>query len=240
MNDDSDDRPAAKFLIAAPDGLRFVPRNHHSVWMEKYRPKTISECVLPMVPLKAPLLNYVANRGGPHLLLVGPPGVGKSSVARAIGNELCWHTLIVNGSLHASMNAMRGDISEFVTETPMLFYEPRHRCVLFEEADQMKPAVQAATHGWLEDYGSGCTFIFATNHPDLIAAPIKSRCLMLDFDYSTEPARSEMYEGFRNRLREILAAEQVQCSDRIIEDRLNKDWPDFRQMLNQLQMRKVM
>jgi DNA polymerase III delta prime subunit len=232
MNDDDDDRPAVTMLASA-DGLQFVPRNH-SVWTEKYRPKTIQECVLPSA-LKKPLLNYVAQGGGPHLLLVGPTGVGKSSVAWAIGQQLGWFTLIVSGAVHSV--TMRGDVAEFVTETPMFFYGPRHRCAVFDEADRMSVNAQVTVHGWLEYHDGGCSFIFTTNHPDKIGAPIKSRCLMLEFDYETVPARSEMYEGFRNRLREILAAEQVECDDRIIEDQLRQHWPDFRQMLNQLQMK---
>src|SRR6266536_1110913 len=232
--DDDDDRPAAKMVIAAADGNHRIAPRSHSLWTEKYRPKTIAECILPSA-LKKPLLNYIANRGGPHLLLVGPPGVGQSTVARAIGFQLHWYMLVVNGAVHSTMSSMRGDIAEIATDGTGVYGQ--HKCILFDEADRMSINAQVATHGWLEDFDAGCTFIYATNHIDKIGAPIKSRCLMLEFDYETEPARSEMLEGFRNRLREILTAEQVECPDRIIEDQLRQPWPDFRQMLNQLQMK---
>jgi DNA polymerase III delta prime subunit len=233
MNDD-DERPAAKTVIASAEGYLLPVPSNHSVWTEKYRPKTISECVLPAA-LKVPLLNYIANGGGPHLLLVGPPGVGKSTCARALGHQLGWYTLVVSGAVHATMASMRGDIAEIATGGTGIYGQ--HRCILFDEADRMQVNAQVATHGWLEDFDGWCTFIFATNHCEKIGTPVKSRCVALHFDYETEPARSEMYEGFRNRLRDILAAEQVEYSDRVLDDLLRRCWPDFRQMLNQLQIR---
>jgi DNA polymerase III delta prime subunit len=230
MNED--DRPLT--VIASADGsLRPAPTNH-LIWTERWRPRTISECVLPAA-IKKPLLNYVRNGGGPHLLLVGPAGVGKTSVARAIGNELRWYTLIVNSAVHSTMTAMRGDIADIVTAGPGVY--GWHKLILFDEADRMQVNVQVAIHSWLEDHDADCTFVLTTNHPDKIGAPVKSRAMLLDFNFDAEPARDEMFEGFRRRLREILVAERVECSDRMIEDQLTKHFPDFRQVLNSLQMR---
>jgi DNA polymerase III delta prime subunit len=231
MND-ADDHPATLTVLAGPDGqLRPVPKNH-SIWTERYRPRTIAECVLPSA-LKQPLQNYVDKGGGPHLLLVGPSGCGKTSVARAIANELRWYMLVVNAAIHASMTNMRGDIAEHVSAGASIYQQ--RSGLLLDEADQMKPAVQVATHGWMEDYDGTCTIIFCTNFPENISAAIKSRCRTFIFDYETEPARSEMFEGFRRRLREILDAEQVECDDSILEDRLDRCFPDLRQVLNVLQ-----
>jgi DNA polymerase III delta prime subunit len=193
----------------------------------------ITECVLPSA-LKIPLRNYISKGGGPHLLLIGPPGVGKTSVARAIGRGLRWYSLIINGAAHATMTNMRGEIPEFVSGTSVFNDEP-HRGIIFEEADQMKSAVQVAMYGLMEDCDEQFTGIFCTNFPDQINAAIKSRCRILVFDYEREPARSEVREGVWHRLREILATEQIECADEILDGVIDKCWPDLRQMLNVLQ-----
>jgi DNA polymerase III delta prime subunit len=231
MKEDDDDRlDAYTSIICADNSIRPLPKNH-STWMERYRPQTIPQCVLPNA-LEARIRRLIGKGTMPHLLLVGPPGVGKTTVALAIGKELGWHTLLVNAAIHASMTSMRSEISDFVTD-PSIYHQ--HRCVLFDEADRMQANAQVATHGWLENYDGRCTFIFCTNFPEKIGAPVKSRSLTLDFNYDVEPARTEMRKGFRIRLREILAAEQVECDEDVLDAVLDECWPDFRQMLNVLQ-----
>jgi DNA polymerase III delta prime subunit len=223
----------ADLVILSADGhFRPVPRNH-AKWVERYRPRTIKECVLPNA-LKTPLHSYISKGGGPHLLLVGPPGVGKTTVVRAVSRELHWYSLVVNGAAHATMTNMRGEISEFVTGSSVFNDEPHHGLV-FEEADQMKPAVQVAMYGLMEDYDESFTTILCTNFPDAINAAIKSRCRTLLFDYGHDPGRTEVREGFRRRLREILTAEEVECADEILDAVIDRCWPDLRQLLNVLQ-----
>src|SRR6266700_6252507 len=115
MNDEYD-HPEARISFA-DNSIVFLPKNH-STWMERYRPQTIGECILTKA-LKAKLRRLIDKGAMPHLLLVGPPRVGKTTVARAIGKELRWHTHVVNAAFHASMTSMRGDISDFVTSVAL-------------------------------------------------------------------------------------------------------------------------
>lgn len=206
---------------------------------EKYRPRQIAECVLLPRDRKA-LESFIAKGYAPHIMLVGPPGVGKTSVALALANDLNWSVMKKNAAAYTNLEAVRTEIADFATPQPTLSFlwgeEELYHCIVLDEADHIPARAQAALRGIMDDAAATahCTFILTANDGNMIDPAIHSRCRVFDFSYSDPAEREAITSGFRKRIATVLDAENLDADQELIDHILSKHGLDFRAALNEI------
>ena len=202
------------------------------LWVEKYRPKTIDDCILSDT-IKGTLNDLVKEERVPNLMFTGPAGVGKTTVARAICDMTNSDYIIINGSDEGRMiDTLRTKMTQFCSTISL---QGGRKVVIIDEADYMNPdSVQPAMRGFIEKFADNCSFIFTCNYKNRIIEPIHSRCAVVDFTLpkSEKPAIAQQ---FMIRCGVILTEENVEHDKNVIAALINKHFPDFRRVLNEMQ-----
>ena len=205
------------------------------LWVEKYRPNTLSDCILPD-ELKNTFQEFVNQQNIPNLLLSGSAGVGKTTVAKAMLEELGADYIVVNGSLHGNIDTLRTEIMNFATTVS--FSEGR-KYVILDEADYLNPqSTQPALRNFMEEYSKNCGFILTCNFKNRIIEPLQSRCSVVDFLFPKKLAPS-LAGSFFERVKIILEQEQVKYDEKVLVEIIQRHFPDWRRVLNELQRYSV-
>ena len=205
------------------------------LWVEKYRPNTLSDCILPD-ELKSTFQEFVNQQNIPNLLLSGSAGVGKTTVAKAMLEELGADYIVVNGSLHGNIDTLRTEIMNFATTVS--FSEGR-KYVILDEADYLNPqSTQPALRNFMEEYSKNCGFILTCNFKNRIIEPLQSRCSVIDFLFPKKLAPS-LAGSFFARVKTILDTEQVKYDEKVLAEIIQRHFPDWRRVLNELQRYSV-
>ena len=201
------------------------------LWVEKYRPKNINDCVLPNETKKI-FLDFVNNKEIPNLLLCGTAGVGKTTVAKALCNELDADFVLINGSEERNIETLRVKIKQFAS-TVSLSGGPK--IVILDEADYLNPqSTQPALRGFIEEFSKNCRFIFTCNYKNRIIPPLHSRCSVVDFTIESSQKPQIASQIFQRTL-QILTEENIDYNEKVVVELINKFFPDFRRVLNELQ-----
>jgi DNA polymerase III delta prime subunit len=202
----------------------------HLLWTEKYRPKTIEECILPE-RLKKPFQEYVTQENIPNLLLFGGAGVGKTTVAKAMCNEIGCDFLIINGSSETGIDVVRNKIANYASS---MSFSGGRKVIIIDEADYLSPNAQAAFRNAIEEFAVNCSFIFTCNFKNKIIEPLHSRCAVIDFGLKASE-KTAMAGQFFKRIQSILSDESVEHEPAVIAELIKKHFPDFRRIINELQ-----
>ena len=207
------------------------------LWVEKYRPKTIEECILPEETKKA-FLGFLDKGEVPNLLLAGPAGCGKTTVAKALCNELGADFYVINGSDEGRfLDTVRNSAKNFAS-TVSLTSESRHKVIIIDEADNTTPDVQLLLRASIEEFSRNCRFIFTCNYKNKIIEPLHSRCAVIDFAIKGKE-KQEIATCFFKRLNSILEQERVESDKKVVAELINKHFPDWRRILNECQRYSV-
>ena len=202
------------------------------LWVEKYRPKTIEECILPN-DTKTVFKGFLEQGEIPNLLLSGSAGVGKTTIAKALCEELGADSYVINGSDEGRfLDTIRNHAKTFAS-TVSLTSESRHKVIIVDEADNTTPDVQLLLRASIEEFQKNCRFIFTCNYKNKIIEPLHSRCSVVDFNIKKD--KQKLAEAFFGRVCEILRKESVKFEDRVVAEVVTKYFPDFRRTLNELQ-----
>ncbi len=203
------------------------------VWVEKYRPKTIDECILPD-NIKKTFNDFLDKGEVPNLLLSGPPGCGKTTVAKALCHQLGADYYVINGSDEGRfLDTVRNNAKNFAS-TVSLSSDSKHKVVIIDEADNTTPDVQLCLRAFTEEFIGNCRFIFTCNYKNKIIQPLHSRCSVVEFGIRGKE-RQQLAGGFFKRLQEILDKEGVGYDQRVLAELINKHFPDWRRVLNECQ-----
>lgn len=203
----------------------------HLLWSESHRPKTIEECILPD-RLKKPFQEYVNSKKIPHLLLSGGAGVGKTTVAKAMCNQIDADYIMINGSDESGIDVFRTKIKDFASS---MSFTGGRKVIIIDEADYLNPnSTQPALRNAMEEFAANCSFIFTCNFKNRIIDPLHSRCAVVDFTLKNED-KTKMATQFFKRIQLILQSEKVEYEDMVIAELIKKHFPDFRRILNELQ-----
>ena len=203
------------------------------LWVEKYRPRNIVTCVLPTETKKI-FIDFVNNNEIPNLLLCGTSGVGKTTVAKALCNELEADFVLINGSEERNIDTLRVKIKQFAS-TVSLTVDGGPKIVILDEADYLNPqSTQPALRGFIEEFSKNCRFIFTCNYKNRIIQPLHSRCSVIDFTIEAGQ-KPQMASEIFQRILYILTDEKVEYNDKVVVEVVNKFFPDFRRMLNEIQ-----
>ena len=207
------------------------------IWVEKYRPKTIEECILPDNTKKT--FKEFLNKGEiPNMLLAGPPGVGKTTVAKALCNELGVDFYVINGSDEGRfLDTVRNNAKNFAS-TVSLASEAKHKVIIIDEADNTGNDVQLLLRAFIEEFAGNCRFIFTCNYKNKILEPLHSRCAVVDFSIRGKE-KQQIAAAFFQRLNFILEQERVEADKKVLVELVNKHFPDWRRVLNECQRYSV-
>jgi DNA polymerase III delta prime subunit len=206
--------------------------NDQFLWVEKYRPKTIEETILP-VDLKAVFQQFVDQKNIPNLILSGTAGVGKTTVARAMLEQLGCDYIVINGSNEGRLiDTLRNEILNFASSVS---FSGGRKYVILDEADYINPqTVQPALRNFMEEFSRNCGFILTCNYKNRIIEPLHSRCSVVDFKISKKDM-AKLAMQFMKRVNFILNTESVKYESAVIAEVIQKHFPDWRRVLNELQ-----
>ena len=207
------------------------------LWCERYRPQTIEDCILPE-GIKKTFQDFL-NRGEiPNMLLAGPAGCGKTTVAKALCNELGVDFYVINGSDEGRfLDTVRNNAKNFAS-TVSLSSDAKHKVIIIDEADNTTNDVQLLLRAFTEEFSRNCRFIFTCNYKNKIIEPLHSRCAVVEFAI-TNKDRPKIAARFFKRLGEILVKENIRYDDKVIVELVNKHFPDWRRVLNECQRYSV-
>ena len=201
------------------------------LWVEKYRPKKIEDTILP-ADLKATFQEFVNAKNIPNLILAGGPGVGKTTVARAMLEELGADYIMINGSMNGNIDTLRNEIKSYASS--MSFVGGR-KYVILDEADYLNPqSTQPALRNFMEEYSANCGFILTCNFLNRIIAPLHSRCSVIQFKIAGSD-KPKLASQFMKRVETILKNENVEYDQKVVAELILKHFPDWRRVLNELQ-----
>mgnify|MGYP001391136914 FL=1 len=207
------------------------------LWVEKYRPKTIDECILPE-STKTTFKEFLNKGEIPNMLLAGPAGCGKTTVARALCEQLKCDYIIINGSDEGRfLDTVRNQAKNFAS-TVSLSSDANHKVIIIDEADNTTHDVQLLLRANIEAFYNNCRFIFTCNYKNKIIEPLHSRCAVVEFGINGTKKPAIAAEFF-NRLRTILENEDVAYDQKVLLELINKHFPDWRRVLNECQRYSV-
>ena len=201
------------------------------LWVEKYRPQTITDAILPF-ELKQTFQQFVDNKHCPNLLLSGSAGCGKTTVAKAMLEELGCTYMMINGSEESGIDVLRNKIKNFASTVSM---DGNRKYVILDEADYLNPqSTQPALRGFIEEFSKNCGFILTCNFKNRIIEPLHSRCSSIEFRIPNEE-KPQLAMDFMNRCEVILNNEQIHYDKKVVASLIQKFFPDWRRVLNELQ-----
>ena len=207
------------------------------IWVEKYRPKTIEECILPK-RTKQTFQDFVEKGEIPNMLLSGPPGIGKTTVAKALCHQLGADFYVINGSDEGRfLDTVRNNAKNFAS-TVSLTSESKHKVIIIDEADNTTSDVQLLLRASIEEFSRNCRFIFTCNYKNKIIEPLHSRCSVVDFSINKRD-KPTIAAQFFSRLNYILEEEKIETDKKVIAELINKHFPDWRRVLNECQRYSV-
>ena len=203
------------------------------LYVEKYRPQVIDDCILPDETKKT-FKEFVAKGEIPNLLLAGPPGIGKTTIAKALCNELGADYYVINGSDEGRfLDTVRNQAKNFAS-TVSLTGSAKHKVIIIDEADNTGNDVQLLLRANIEAFYNNCRFIFTCNYKNKIIEPLHSRCAVIDFTIKGKQ-RVQLAGSFFQRLQSILDAEKIEYDEKVVAELVTKHFPDFRRVLNEIQ-----
>ena len=202
------------------------------LWVEKYRPTRIEDCIIPD-QVKEQFKQFIAKGEVPNLLLSGSAGTGKTTIARALCNELGCDYIVINGSDEGrQIDTLRTKIRSFASAVS---FEGKTKVVILDEADYMnRESVQPALRGFIETFSENCRFIFTCNYDNRLIDPLQSRTTVIDFKLAPSD-KPVLASKFLKRMEYILDTEGVEYNQRVLAELLNKYFPDYRRVINELQ-----
>jgi len=207
------------------------------LWVEKYRPKTINDCILPET-IKKTFQDFLEAGEIPNLLLCGPPGIGKTTVARALCESLGSDYIVINGSDEGRfLDTVRNQAKNFAS-TVSLQQTGTHKVIIIDEADNTTHDVQLLLRANIEAFYKNCRFIFTCNYKNKILEPLHSRCAVIDFSI-TGKQKPTIAASFFQRLNYILDTERIEADKKVLVELVNKHFPDWRRVLNECQRYSV-
>ena len=201
------------------------------LWVEKYRPQTISECVLTRDLYKT--FTQIIEQGEiQNMMFTGTAGTGKTTVARALCNVLDLDYIIINGSEESGIDTLRNKIKQFASSVSL---SGGYKVVILDEADYLNPqSTQPALRGFIEEFSANCRFILTCNFKNRIIEPLHSRCSVIEFAIP-KGEKTALAGAFMNRIMNILKAEVINYDEQVLAELIMKYFPDFRRTINELQ-----
>ncbi len=205
------------------------------LWVEQYRPKTVDDCILPN-GLKSTFKEFVANGNVPNVILSGGPGVGKTTIAKAVLEELGATYMMINGSEESGIDVLRTKIKNFASTVSL---EGGRKYLILDEADYLNPqSTQPALRGFMEEFHNNCGFILTCNYKNRLIEPLHSRCSVVDFNIP-KSEKPNLASEFMKRMVGILQNENVEYDKKVLVEVIQRHFPDWRRILNELQRYSV-
>jgi len=205
------------------------------LWVEKYRPQVIEECILPE-SMKKTFKEFISSGELPNFLFCGGAGVGKTTVAKALCNEIGAEYLFINGSEESGIDILRNKIKNFASSVSLT---DAKKMVILDEADYLNAnSTQPALRGFIEEFSNNCRFIFTCNFKNRIIEPLHSRCAVVEFKIENAEKPKIAAEFFK-RVKNILQAEGIESDLKVVAELISKYFPDYRRVLHELQRYSV-
>jgi|TARA_B100001094_G_C18002903_1_gene706132 DNA polymerase III delta prime subunit len=205
--------------------------NEEFLWVQKYRPKTIADTILSS-ELKQTFQQFVNQENIPNLLLTGSAGIGKTTVAKALCEQLNADYIVINGSMNGNIDTLRTEIMQFASS---ISFTGGRKYVILDEADYLNPqSTQPALRNFMEEFSKNCGFILTCNFKNRIIEPLHSRCTIIDFKTKGKD-KAKLAAKFFNRLCDILKNEEVEFESKVVAELVNLHFPDWRRVINECQ-----